>query len=65
MAAEVCNIGVRGQQQRRRFGVLALAIGVGLAVALVLLEVDRPWRLVVFLPLLAGGTGVFQAREKT
>jgi hypothetical protein len=59
------NIGSRGQAKRRAFGVVALAIAVAMVVAFVLLDVDRTWRLTVFLPLLAGGSGVFQAREKT
>jgi hypothetical protein len=67
MTADACipNIGSRGQQQRRRFGVVALVIAVAMVGVFLVLDVERLWRLSVFLPLLLGGTGVFQAREKT
>lgn len=59
------NIGPRGQRQRMAFGIVALVGGIVLAATLVVLGVARPWRLVVFLPLVAGAFGVFQARAKT
>jgi hypothetical protein len=67
MTAEQCiaNIGSEGRRKRTAFGVIAFAIAVGLLVTLVMLDVDRVWRLTVAIPLLLGGTGVFQARERT
>jgi hypothetical protein len=59
------NIGPAGQRQRMTFGVVALVLGIGLAAALVWAGAPRPWRLLVFLPVLAGAFGVFQARAKT
>ena len=61
----VANIGPRGRRQRMMSGVVGLVVGVGGAVALVLLDTARPWRLAVFVPFLAGAVGVFQARAKT
>ncbi len=59
------NIGDREQARRRVFGIImyltsALIGGVFFQVGL-----KRWWRLGLFLPLLLGGYGVFQAREKT
>ena len=67
MTAEQCiaNIGSEGRRKRMAFGVIALVLSVALVVTLVMLDVDRVWRLTVALPLLLGGTGVFQAREST
>jgi hypothetical protein len=65
--AEVCiaNIGPRGRRQRAWFGVVALGLSLAGAGALLALGVARPWRLALFLPLFAAGTGIFQAKEKT
>jgi hypothetical protein len=47
--------------QRATFGVVSLALGVGIALALVVGDVARPWRLAL-LPLFWGGAlGVMQA----
>jgi hypothetical protein len=59
------NIGPRERAKRMRFGAIALGLGAAVAAGLVLLHVDRPFRLLVFLPFAAGGVGIFQAREKT
>lgn len=61
----VANIGPAGRRQRMIVGIVGLAIGVAAAVALVVLDVPRPWRLALLLPFLAGAIGVFQARAKT
>lgn len=47
------------------FGVVLFTIASLAAAALVLMGVDRLWRLPLLLPLWAGAIGVFQAREKT
>lgn len=59
------NIGARGIHQRRRSGLLALGAAVVLGIALLALDAPGWSRLVVFLPLLAAGLGIFQASEKT
>jgi len=68
MSAEaecVANIGTRGRRQRMTFGVVGLVLGVLGAAALVAMDVARPWRLALFLPFVAGGIGIFQARAET
>ena len=66
MAEEgIANIGQQGRRQRFRFGVITAVVSIAIAVALVLTGVPRLWRLVLFLPLVTAGTGVFQAFEKT
>ena len=61
----VPNIGAKGIQQRRASGLIALGAALALAVALVLLDAPAWARVLVFLPLLAAGIGLFQASEKT
>jgi hypothetical protein len=67
VTAEQCfvNIGAAGRRKRMTFGVVTIALAVAVIVALIVLDAHRLWRLAVFLPLLAGATGVFQARAKT
>ena len=66
-SAEQCvaNIGTAGRRKRMVFGVVTLVVAVMLWVGLVHFDADRWWRLTVFLPLLLGGIGVFQARART
>jgi hypothetical protein len=59
------NIGPRGQQQRLRFGFIALAVAVMVGAVVFAVGADRGWRLAVFVPLWIAGLGVFQARDKT
>ena len=65
--ASVCipNIGPRQRRQRIIGGVLGLVVAFAVAALLLSLGVARPFRLALFLPLFAGTTGLFQAREKT
>jgi hypothetical protein len=65
--ANVCipNIGPRQRRQRIIGGVLGLLVAFAVAALLLSLGWARPFRLAVFLPLFAGTTGLFQAREKT
>ena len=67
MSAAECtpNIGPQGRRMRLRFGIVTLAIGVVAGIAMVVLGVSRPPRLLLFLPLLGGAIGIFQARAKT
>jgi hypothetical protein len=65
-AAEcVPNIGPAGRRQRMWFGAVSIGLAVASAIALVVLDVARPWRLGVLLPFVAGAFGIFQARAKT
>ncbi len=61
----VPNIGRAERRKRMTFGVVLFTIASLAAAALVLMGVDRLWRLPLLLPLWAGAIGVFQAREKT
>ena len=67
MAEEACsiNIGRRGISQRLRLGIVGAVVAAGLAVALITLHVNHLLRLLVFVPAIVGGYGIFQAREKT
>jgi len=62
---EIPNIGPRGQRQRLRFGLIALAAAVVCGAALLALHAPRFSRAILFLPLWVAGLGVFQARDKT
>ena len=61
----VPNIGRAERRKRMTFGVVLFTITSLAAAALVLMGVDRLWRLPLLLPFWAGAIGVFQAREKT
>jgi hypothetical protein len=61
----IANIGAKGRRRRMRFGLIVLAASAAAGAALIGLDVSRMWRAVLFLPLFAGATGVFQATEKT
>lgn len=65
--ATICivNIGPRERRRRMIFGAVLLVAGVGALALLVRFQVDRYYRLLVFLPFWAGAMGVLQAREKT
>ena len=65
--APVCveNIGAAERRRRARFGALTLVVALVLAALLILSGADRAWRLVLFIPFAAAGTGFFQAYEKT
>lgn len=64
---EVCfiNIGPKERAKRMRFGVIAFAAAVLAAVPLVTQGYNPLFRLLLFLPFAAAGTGFFQARDKT
>jgi hypothetical protein len=66
-SAQVCipNIGPKERAKRLRIGTAVLALGAIVAVALVLADAERAWRLMVFLPFWAGATSVWQVYEKT
>jgi hypothetical protein len=67
VTAEQCfgNIGAAGRRKRMTFGVVTIVLSVAVVVVLIVLDVHRLWRLALFLPLVAGATGIFQARAKT
>jgi hypothetical protein len=64
---EACtvNIGPRERSKRLRFGLVALVVAFVAAAALIALGAPRLSRLALFIPLFAGGMGIFQARAKT
>ena len=64
---EVCliNIGPKERRRRMNFGIVGYVFSGVLAAVLVTTRVNRLWRIALFLPLLMGGFGVFQATGKT
>ena len=64
---EVCfiNIGPQERAKRLRFGVIAFAAAILAAVLLITQGFTPLFRLLLFLPFAAAGTGFFQARDKT
>ncbi|MCS7017391.1 MAG: hypothetical protein RMJ19_10770 [Gemmatales bacterium] len=65
--APVCvgNIGVRERRKRARIGWVSLAIALALYGVLIWWQVDRLWRLLLFLPLWFGFLAWFEARGAT
>ena len=61
----VINITAQGRARRRRGGMIMMTIAIVLGTVLVVMEIERVWRLSVAIPLLLAGFGLFQAREKT
>jgi hypothetical protein len=62
---DAVNIGPRETRRRGWLGVVMLVVGVAAAVALVAGGVERPWRLLLFVPFWLAGYGIFQARART
>ena len=56
----VCNIGKEERAMRLRVGFLGLLLTLALAVPLLVLRVDWPWRLTVFLPAVMAASGLVQ-----
>ena len=62
---EVPNINEIERRKRLRGGLFALGLGLVILVALLVMDVDPWWRLILF-PFFTGGmSGVFQWRDKT
>lgn len=59
------NIGPRERRKRLAVGVVSLAVALAGLAALLLLEADRGWRLLLVLPLWGATLGFYQHREKT
>ncbi len=59
------NIGPRQRQRRMMVGLVLSAVTVALAAFLLVGEVPRVWRVLLFAPALMAALGVFQAREQT
>lgn len=64
---EVCiaNISPRERQKRKRFAIVQLCVTMVVLGALVGLEVDPQWRLLLFFMFSAATTSYVQALEKT
>jgi len=58
------NIGTGGRRVRYRLGVVLLLVA-GIAAVAFLFRAWTPWRLVVFFPLAAAATTLFEARRRT
>jgi hypothetical protein len=61
----IANIGPKERRRRLRFGLITLGVSAVIAAALVISPLPAFLRLVLFLPLAAGASGIFQWREKT
>jgi hypothetical protein len=59
------NISPRERKKRQQFGTMQIVFGVIFLAALLLLGVDKTWRLLVFMPFAAGASSIFQALDKT
>ena len=59
------NLGREGQNARLRGSVLLLAVALVVAVVLVRLGVDRPWRLLTFIPFFMAAFGALQGLYRT
>lgn len=59
------NLETYGQNGRLRMGVFFLAIGLAMALGLQVLEVERAWRLSLFIPFFMGAFGAFQGLYRT
>jgi uncharacterized membrane protein len=59
------NIGTRESNKRLALGIFMFAISITIFVLLIAYKVDRIWRVILFLPLLAAALGLFQAKAKT
>ena len=63
--AKSINISRREAIKRRNLGVLMAAVAVAAAAALILTDVSRLWRWIVFVPFLAAALGFLQAHYST
>ena len=61
----VANIGPRGRRRRVLLGAGALAAGVAVLALLLMLGVDRGWRVLLVGLFWAGALGILQARAHT
>ena len=59
------NIGPREERKRLVIGIAALAAGLVIGAGLMVIGVDRWWRLGLFFPFWLGALGIFQALEQT
>jgi hypothetical protein len=64
---EICiaNISPLERQKRLRFGITQFIISLVILSALIVLGVDRLWRLPLLFMFWAAAVGYFQARDKT
>ncbi|MDX1676056.1 MAG: hypothetical protein R3314_14775 [Longimicrobiales bacterium] len=61
----VRNIGAMQCRRRLILGIVGIAVGAAGMAVLLTVDVDRLWRLALFIPLWAGFLGFFQHQEKT
>ena len=64
---EVCiaNISPKEREKRLRFGIIQFAVSLLILAVLLLLGVDKVWRLPLFFMFGAAAAGFFQWRDKT
>ncbi len=61
----IANISPRERKKRQQFGTMQIIFGVIVLAAMLLLGVDKDWRLVTFFMFAAGASSIFQALDKT
>ena len=63
----ICIPNIGSKERRKRFIAGSVSLVVGVPIWVLLIFIAWPWwtRLVLFLPFVAGFSGIFQAREKT
>jgi hypothetical protein len=64
-AQRLANIGPKGRRQRFVTGATAIGVGVVALLALLLIGVDRGWRVALLVPFWAGALGLLQAHGHT
>ena len=65
MTTCVANIGPRQRRRRLIGGIVWLVVALGTMTVVRSPDLDRPWRLLVFLPALFAAVCLLQVREKT
>lgn len=63
--AHIANISKIEQDKRFKFGVVMFVLGVVAFILLVIFDVERVWRLSLFLLFVNAGYGYFQAQDET
>jgi len=64
-SAFIPNIGPGERRKRLLSGIVAFGVGVVALAVLMVLSLDRWWRLALVVPFWMAGIGFFQYREKT
>ena len=61
----IANISPAERLKRLKFAIFQFVISLAILAAMLIIGVDKIWRLTLFLPLAAGASSYFQWRDKT